>query len=156
MVAWVNVAHGCNERCTYCVVPNTRGVEQSRTPRISCGRLISLGRSGYREVTLLVSSSTPTGRDMRVLVCATLLDLAEAVAWSRGEHGNMRVRFVWGHPRHVSPSNVMRHGRVSRQCWRDAGVSHARADSRATDAVLKADGPGLRRRARYSQSRLSN
>ena len=32
ITAWVNVIHGCNEKCTYCVVPNTRGFEQSRRP----------------------------------------------------------------------------------------------------------------------------
>ena len=32
ITAWVNVIYGCNERCTYCVVPNTRGQEQSREP----------------------------------------------------------------------------------------------------------------------------
>ena len=32
ITAWVNVIHGCNEKCSYCVVPNTRGSEQSRQP----------------------------------------------------------------------------------------------------------------------------
>ena len=40
-VVQVNVIHGCNERCTYCVVPNTRGVEQSRTPEAIRVSLVS-------------------------------------------------------------------------------------------------------------------
>ena len=48
--AWVNIIYGGNERCTYCVVPSTRGTEQSR-PRESIVREIEeLARAGYREV----------------------------------------------------------------------------------------------------------
>jgi tRNA A37 methylthiotransferase MiaB len=39
----VNVIHGCNEKCTYCVVPNTRGVEQSRAPEAIKVRLHTHG-----------------------------------------------------------------------------------------------------------------
>ncbi|KAJ1457235.1 hypothetical protein M885DRAFT_135444 [Pelagophyceae sp. CCMP2097] len=53
VVAWVNVAHGCNERCTYCVVPATRGVEQSREPSAILAELAGLGASGFQEATLL-------------------------------------------------------------------------------------------------------
>jgi len=47
----VNVIYGCNERCTYCIVPSVRGTEQSRMP--SAIRLKWLGQLGYKEVTLL-------------------------------------------------------------------------------------------------------
>ena len=99
VVAWVNVAHGCNERCTYCVVPNTRGVEQSRTPEDILTEIDALGRSGYREVTLLGQNVDAYGRDMRPR--RTFSDLLSAVADVARKHDNMRVRFVTSHPRYI-------------------------------------------------------
>jgi hypothetical protein len=62
--AWVNIIYGCNERCTYCVVPTTRGVEQSR-PRDSIRKeMMALAAQGYREVTLLGQNIDAWGRDM--------------------------------------------------------------------------------------------
>lgn len=46
ITAWVNVIYGCNEHCTYCVVPNTRGQEQSRTPAAIKNEMIQLGKAG--------------------------------------------------------------------------------------------------------------
>ena len=48
--AWVNVIYGCNEHCTYCVVPNVRGVEQSRSMEAILGEILELAASGYKEV----------------------------------------------------------------------------------------------------------
>lgn len=53
LTAWVNVIHGCNEKCSYCVVPYTRGAEQSRTPAAIRAEVAALAAAGYREVTLL-------------------------------------------------------------------------------------------------------
>jgi len=53
VTAWVNIIYGCNERCTYCVVPNVRGVEQSRTPEAVRSEIEKLARQGYKEITLL-------------------------------------------------------------------------------------------------------
>jgi hypothetical protein len=53
IAAWVNVIYGCNERCTYCIVPTTRGVEQSRPVEIIVEEVTDLVRQGYKEVTLL-------------------------------------------------------------------------------------------------------
>mmetsp|Transcript_21797 Transcript_21797/g.54947 ORF Transcript_21797/g.54947 Transcript_21797/m.54947 type:complete len:240 (+) Transcript_21797:53-772(+) len=64
LTAWVNVIHGCNEKCTYCVVPNTRGQEQSRTPEAIRKEMVILGEAGYKEVTLLGQNIDAYGRDL--------------------------------------------------------------------------------------------
>jgi hypothetical protein len=60
--AFVNVIYGCNERCTYCVVPNTRGIEQSRTLESIVAEIHQLAESGYKEVTLLGQNIDAWGR----------------------------------------------------------------------------------------------
>ena len=64
VTAWVNVIYGCNERCTYCVVPGVRGVEQSRTPEAIRAEMVELGQQGYTEVTLLGQNIDAYGRDL--------------------------------------------------------------------------------------------
>lgn len=64
VTAWVNVIYGCNERCTYCVVPNVRGIEQSRQPEAIRAEMEELGRQGYKEVTLLGQNIDAYGRDL--------------------------------------------------------------------------------------------
>ena len=60
--ALVNVIYGCNERCTYCVVPNTRGVEQSRSKDAVLAEIASLVAAGVPEVTLLGQNIDSWGR----------------------------------------------------------------------------------------------
>lgn len=52
-VAWVNVIYGCNERCAFCIVPTTRGVEQSRPLESIVREVEELVGEGFKEITLL-------------------------------------------------------------------------------------------------------
>jgi tRNA-2-methylthio-N6-dimethylallyladenosine synthase len=104
VTAWVNVIYGCNERCTYCVVPSVRGVEQSRTPEAVRAEMEELGRQGYKEVTLLgqnidaygrdLPGTTPEGRHLH-----TLTDLLYFV---HDVPGIERIRFATSHPRYFT------------------------------------------------------
>jgi hypothetical protein len=62
--AWVNVIYGCNERCAFCIVPTTRGVEQSRPLESIVQEVEELVEQGYKEVTLLGQNIDAYGRDM--------------------------------------------------------------------------------------------
>ena len=61
---WVNVIYGCNERCTYCVVPSVRGKEQSRSPEAIKHEIEALAANGYKEITLLGQNIDAYGRDL--------------------------------------------------------------------------------------------
>uniref|UniRef100_A0A7S3AP46 Radical SAM core domain-containing protein n=1 Tax=Haptolina ericina TaxID=156174 RepID=A0A7S3AP46_9EUKA len=99
--AWVNVIYGCNERCTYCVVPTTRGSEQSR-PRESVRKEIEeLVADGYQEVTLLGQNIDSWGRDLSP--SQSFADLLRDVG---SIPGLARMRFVTSHPRYMSPRVV--------------------------------------------------
>lgn len=98
VTAWVNVMYGCNERCTYCVVPATRGVQQSRTPELVLAELKELQAAGYQEATLLGQNVDAYGRDLPMpTLFADLLERA-ALAAPPG----FRLRFVTSHPRYIS------------------------------------------------------
>lgn len=102
VVAWVNVMHGCNERCTYCVVPATRGVEQSRSPESVLGELRQLKEAGFKEATLLGQNVDAYGRDLpnRVYFHQLLEMAAQQV------QKDFRIRFVTSHPRYMSEKVV--------------------------------------------------
>ncbi len=104
VTAWVNVIYGCNERCTYCVVPNVRGVEQSRTPEAIRDDMEQLGQLGYKEVTLLGQNIDAYGRDLPGVAAEgrhqhTLTDLLYYV---HDVPGIERIRFATSHPRYFT------------------------------------------------------
>lgn len=96
--AWVNVIYGCNEHCTYCVVPATRGMEQSRTMESILKECLDLASSGYKEVTLLGQNIDAYGRDM--VPKRSFADLLEYL--NARLPSPMRIRYVTSHPRYFS------------------------------------------------------
>ncbi len=104
VTAWVNVIYGCNERCTYCVVPNVRGVEQSRTPKAIRAEIEELGQQGYKEITLLGQNIDAYGRDLPGVTPEgrhqhTFTDLLYFV---HDVPGIERLRFATSHPRYFT------------------------------------------------------
>ncbi|OSO89322.1 tRNA (N6-isopentenyl adenosine(37)-C2)-methylthiotransferase MiaB [Cylindrospermopsis raciborskii CENA303] len=104
VTAWVNVIYGCNERCTYCVVPNVRGVEQSRTPEAIRGEMEILGQQGYREITLLGQNIDAYGRDLpgSTTEGRHLHTFTDLLYYVHDVPGIERIRFATSHPRYFT------------------------------------------------------
>ncbi|CEJ43043.1 tRNA (N6-isopentenyl adenosine(37)-C2)-methylthiotransferase MiaB [Umezakia ovalisporum] len=102
--AWVNVIYGCNERCTYCVVPNVRGVEQSRTPEAILAEMKTLGREGYKEITLLGQNIDAYGRDLPGTTPEGrhLHNFTDLLYYVHDVPGIERLRFATSHPRYFT------------------------------------------------------
>jgi tRNA-2-methylthio-N6-dimethylallyladenosine synthase len=92
--AYVTVMRGCDKRCTYCVVPNTRGLEVSRPLADVVAEVESLVEDGVREVTLLGQTVNAWGR-------AEGRSLGELLEHLEALNGLARVRFITSHPEHM-------------------------------------------------------
>jgi len=100
--AWVSIMYGCNNFCTYCIVPYLRGRERSRPPADVVNEVRALAEQGYKEVTLLgqnVNSYGHGGQD------AT--DFPGLLALVNKVPGIERIRFVTSHPRDLSEDLII-------------------------------------------------
>ena len=101
---WVNIIYGCNERCTYCVVPSVRGKEQSRTPQAIKHEIEELARIGYKEITLLGQNIDAYGRDFKAYEFnkSGQLTLSYLLEYIHDIEGIERIRFATSHPRYFT------------------------------------------------------
>lgn len=95
--AYVNVMYGCNNFCTYCIVPYVRGRERSRTPNEIIDEVSSLVKEGYKEITLLGQNVDSYGKDLSPKVDFSYL-LNEVCKID----GKFRLRFMSNHPKDVN------------------------------------------------------
>ncbi|NLO24890.1 MAG: tRNA (N6-isopentenyl adenosine(37)-C2)-methylthiotransferase MiaB [Clostridiales bacterium] len=95
--AWVAVMHGCNNYCSYCIVPYVRGRERSRKKEHILEEIERLGQSGYKEVTLLGQNVNSYGKGSEDGV-----DFAGLLREVNKVEGIERVRFMTSHPKDLS------------------------------------------------------
>lgn len=96
--AWVNIIYGCNNFCSYCVVPFSRGRERSRPASLILKEIRSLSERGYKEVTLL-GQNVNSYRDQAI-------DFPKLLEKINEIEGIERIRFVTSHPKDFSEKLV--------------------------------------------------
>lgn len=96
--AWVTVMTGCDNFCSYCIVPYVRGREKSRKPENIIEEFRGLVEAGYKEITLLGQNVNSYGKGLDEPVnFAQLLKRLDSI------EGDYRIRFMTSHPKDASP-----------------------------------------------------
>ncbi|MBR0055948.1 MAG: tRNA (N6-isopentenyl adenosine(37)-C2)-methylthiotransferase MiaB [Kiritimatiellae bacterium] len=111
--AFISIMRGCNNVCSYCVVPYTRGVERSRDAHTIVREACDVFTRGYREVTLLgqnVDSYRWTDADGRTVDFALLLEMVACV------NPELRVRFATSNPQDISDEVLLTMARHDNIC----------------------------------------
>ena len=109
--AWLSIMYGCNNFCTYCIVPYVRGRERSRYPEEIEKELRELVAAGYREITLLGQNVNSYGKNLEnPITFAQLLEKIEQI------EGLERIRFMTSHPKDLSDELIEVMGKSKKIC----------------------------------------
>ena len=111
--AWVSIMYGCNNFCTYCIVPYVRGRERSRLPEDILAECRAVIEAGAREITLLGQNVNSYGKD---LSCG--MDFADLLAAIAEIPGDFLIRFMTSHPRDASFKlfdTMAKHDKIAKQ-----------------------------------------
>ena len=92
--AWLSIMYGCNNFCSYCVVPYVRGRERSRRPEDVVAEARELVAAGYKEITLLGQNVNSYGRDLGLDV-----DFSDLIRMINDIPGDFLIRFMTSHPK---------------------------------------------------------
>ncbi|NMB45153.1 MAG: tRNA (N6-isopentenyl adenosine(37)-C2)-methylthiotransferase MiaB [Firmicutes bacterium] len=109
--AWVTIMYGCNNFCSYCIVPYVRGRERSRHPHEIWREVEGLADKGIKEITLLGQNVNSYGQDLEIEVdFADLLDRLNQVP------GIERIRFTTSHPKDISDKLILHLAQLEKVC----------------------------------------
>ncbi|MBQ8647985.1 MAG: tRNA (N6-isopentenyl adenosine(37)-C2)-methylthiotransferase MiaB [Oscillospiraceae bacterium] len=122
--AWLPIMYGCDNFCTYCIVPYVRGRERSRTPEAILAEFRQLVQEGYKEITLLGQNVNSYGKGLPVP-----MDFADLLQMLCQVPGDYHIRFMTSHPKDAShklidvmaanPDHICNHLHLPVQCGSD-------------------------------------
>ncbi len=125
--AWLSIMYGCNNFCSYCIVPYVRGRERSRQPEDIVREAEQLVAEGYRDITLLGQNVNSYGKDLdRGIDFADLLRMINAIP------GDFLIRFMTSHPKDATEKLF----RTMAECEKCARHLHLPVQS-GNDRILK-------------------
>ena len=111
--AWVQISVGCNCRCSYCIVPSTRGREVSRPAAELIAEVERCAADGVREVTLLGQNVNSYGRDLPKDIKATFAELLTKIDAIDGVD---RIRYTSPHPKDMKEDVIRAHAELPSLC----------------------------------------
>lgn len=125
--AFVTIMYGCNNFCTYCVVPYVRGRERSRKPEDIENEIKDLISKGYKEITLLGQNVNSYGKGLEEEI-----DFAKLLRRINNIEGIERVRFMTSHPKDLNEDVIM----AVKECDKLCEQIHLPVQS-GSDRILK-------------------
>ena len=109
--AWITIMYGCNNFCSYCIVPYVRGRERSRNPDDIVKEIKTLAADGCKEVTLLGQNVNSYGKDL-----TEICDFSDLLRMVNDIEGIERIRFMTSHPKDISNKLILTMKKCSKVC----------------------------------------